>query len=102
MVKEPVPSKVDIGLNKQSYHDVLITSFVLRAMSAQIVYEQVEPFHGAGDFDPIYVVMKDGSEQMLLPQSGSPTHSEYHFAAPVILTDADYVRLPDGTKLPIP
>lgn len=102
LVKEPVPSKVDIGLNKQSYHDVLITSFVLRAMSAQIVYEQVEPFHGAGDFDPIYVVMKDGSEQMLLPQSGSPTHSEYHFAVPVILTDADHVRLPDGTKLPIP
>ena len=71
-------------------------------MSAKIVYEQVEPSHGAGDFDPIYGVMKDGSEHMLLPQSGSPTHSEYHFATPIILSDADHVRLPDGTKLPIP
>lgn len=102
LIETPVLSKVDIGLNKASYHDVVITSFILRAMSAKIVYEQVEPFHGAGDFDPIYVVMKDGSEHMLLPQSGSPTHSEYHFATPIILSDADHVRLPDGTKLPIP
>ena len=71
-------------------------------MSAEITYAYLEPVHGAGDFDPIYVVMKDGSEIMLLPKSGSPTRSKYHFAAPIILADADHVRLPDGTKLPIP
>lgn len=102
LISEPIPGQVNIGLNKDSYHDVRITSFILRAMTAEITYEYVVPVHGAGDFDPIYVVMKDGSEQMLLPKSGSPTYCKYHFAAPIILSDADHVRLPDGTKLPIP
>ena len=102
LIKEPIPAEVNVGLNKDSYHDVRITSFKLRAMTAEIAYEYVEPFHGAGDFDPIYVIMKDGSEVMLVPSSGTPTHSKYHFAAPIILGDADHVRLPDGTKLTIP
>lgn len=102
LIQEPVPGEVNIGLNKDSYHDVMITSFKLRAMSAEIIYEYVVPVHGAGDFDPIYVVMKDGSQVMLLPKSGTPISCTYHFAAPLILSDADYVLLPDGTKLLIP
>ena len=101
LIKEPIPGEVNIGLNKDSYHDVMITSFILRPMTAEITYEYVVPVHGAGDFDPIYVVMKDGSEHMLLPKSGSPVQCKYHFAAPIILDDADYVLMPDGTKLPI-
>lgn len=101
LIKEPIPAQVNIGLNKDSYHDVMITSFKLRAMTAEISYEYVVPVHGAGDFDPIYVVMKNGDEIMLLPKSGSPISCTYHFAAPIILSDADYVRMPDGTQLPI-
>ena len=102
LIMNPIPGRVNIGLNKDSYHDVMITSFRLRAMSAEIAYEYVEPVHGAGDFDPIYVVMKDGTEIMLLPKSGSPVSCTYHFAAPIVLNDADYVLMPDGTKLSIP
>jgi len=101
LIKEPIPGEVNIGLNKDSYHDVMITSFKLRTMSAEISYEYVVPVHGAGDFDPIYVVMKDGSQIMLLPRSGTPVSCTYHFAVPVILSDADYVLMPDGRKLPI-
>ena len=101
LISEPVPGEVNIGLNKDSYHDVMITSFILRPMTAEITYEYVVPVHGAGDFDPIFVVMKNGDEIMLLPKSGTPVSCTYHFAAPIILSDADYVRMPDGTKLPI-
>ena len=101
LIKDPIPGQVNIGLNQDSYHDVMITSFKLRAMSAEITYEYVEPVHGAGDFDSIFVVMKDGTESMLLPKSGSPVSCKYYFAVPIILKDADYVRMPDGTKLPI-
>lgn len=101
LINAPISGQVNVGLNKDSYHDVAITSFILRPMSAEITYEYVEPFHGAGDFDPIYVVMKSGEEVMLLPKSGSPTCSKYHFAAPIILSDADYVRMADGSKLSI-
>lgn len=102
LIKDPVPGEVNIGLNKDSYHDVMITSFKLRAMSAEITYEYVVPVHGAGDFDPIYVVMKDGSQIMLLPRSGTPVSCTYHFAVPLILSGVDHVLLPNGTKLPIP
>lgn len=101
LIKAPIPGRVNIGLNKDSYHDVMITSFKLCAMSAEISYEYVVPVHGAGDFDPIFVVMKDGTEIMFLPKSGSPISCTYHFAAPIILSDADYVLMPDGTRLPI-
>ena len=101
LIKDPVPSEVNISLDKGSYHAVTITSFKLRAMSAEITYKYVESVHEAGDFDPIYVVMRDGSEIMLLPESGSPTRRTYTFAAPIILGDADYVLMPDGTKLPV-
>jgi len=101
LIKAPIPGRVNIGLNKDSYHDVMITSFKLRAMSAEISYEYVVPVHGAGDFDPIFVVMKDGTEIMFLPKSGSPISCTYHFAAPIILSDADYVLMPDGARLPI-
>ena len=102
LISEPIAGRVNIGLNRDSYHDVTVTSFKLRPMSAEIIYEYVEPVHGAGDFDPIYVVMKDATEIMLLPKSGSPISCTYHFAAPIVLDDADYVLMPDGTKLPIP
>lgn len=102
LIKEPISGQVNVGLNKDSYHDVIITSFILRPMTAEITYEHAVPFHGAGDFDPIYVVMKDGSEIMLLPRSGSPTSCKYHFAAPIILSDADYIRMPDNKVLPFP
>ena len=101
LIREPIPGEVNIGLNKDSYHDVMITSFILRPMTAEITYEYVVPVHGAGDFDPIFVVMKNGDEFMLLPKSGTPVSCTYHFAAPIILSDADHVRMPDGTKLPI-
>ena len=101
LIQEPVPGKVNIGLNKDSYHDVMITSLKLRAMSAEITYAYVVPVHGAGDFDPIYVVMKDGTRIMMLPRSGTPVSSTYHFAVPIVLSDADHILLPDGTKLPI-
>ena len=101
LIKDPVPSEVSISLDKGSYHAVTITSFKLRAMSAEITYKYVESVHEAGDFDPIYVVMRDGGESMLLPESGSPGKCTYQFAAPIILSDADYVLMPDGTKLPV-
>ena len=101
LIKDPIPGQVNIGLNKDSYHDVMITSFKLRAMTAEISYEYVVPVHGAGDFDPIYVVMKNGDEIMLLPKSGSPISCTYHFAVPINLSDADYVLMPDGKQLSI-
>lgn len=102
LITEPVPGKVNIGLNKDWYLDVFITSFKLRAMSAEITYEYLEPTHGAGDFDEIFVVMKDGSRMMLIPSQGHPGSCTYDTRSPIILSDAAHVLLPDGTKLPIP
>lgn len=101
LITDPVAGKVNIGLNKDSYQDVWITSVKLRAMSAEVSYEYMEPVYGSGEFDPIYVVMKDGSQILMEPRSGHTGCSKYSFSVPVIFSDADYVLLPDGTKLPV-
>jgi len=102
MIQQPVEGEVNIALNKESYHKVMITSLKLRALSAEITYEFLEPTHASGEFDAIFVVMKDGSQIMMLPKSGYTGFCTYHFAVPIILTDVDYVLLPGGIKLPVP
>lgn len=103
MVSEPVLSEVDLALGgKALYRQVKVTSIKLKAFSAQITYEYLEPTHGAGDFDPIYVVMKDGSEIFMSPSSGHPGVMTFRFYAPIILDEVDYVLMPNGEKLYVP
>lgn len=100
MIREPILSEVDISLGEKSiYRQVKITSIKLKALSAQITYEYVEPTHGAGDFDPIYVVMKDGSKCFMSPSSGHPGVMTFNFYSPVILDEVDHILLPSGEKL---
>lgn len=101
VIKEPVAGEVNIALNKDSYKKVTITSIKLRALSAEITYEFLEPTHASGEFDSIFVVMKDGRQVLMRPKSGHPGRCTYEFSVPVILSDTDYVLLPDGTRLPI-
>ena len=107
-ITEPVPGQVNISLGDPLYKDVYITSLKLRALSAEIRYEYVEPeiINGepripAGEFDPIYVVMKDGTEVWMVNQSGYPGGLTFQFLSPIVLENVSHVLLPDGTKLPI-
>lgn len=109
LITEPVPGRVNISLGDPVYEDVNITSLKLRAMSAEINYEYVEPqiINGepripAGEFDPIYVVMKDGTEVWMVNEGGYPGGMTFQFLTPIVLEEVSHVLLPDGTKLPIP
>lgn len=101
-ITKPVPGRVNVSLEEPIYMDVNITSLKLRAMSAEITYEFIEPFHAAGDFDDIYVVMKDGSREWVVNSAGNPGCCLFRFRTPIILEEVSHILLPDGTKLPIP
>ena len=103
MISEPILSQVDLALGGDAlYQQVKVTSIKLKALSAQITYEYLEPTHGAGDFDPIYVIMKDGSEIFMSPSSGHSGVMTFQFYSPVILDEVDYVLMPDGERLYVP
>lgn len=109
LITEPIPGRVNISLGEPMYKDVMITSLKLRAMSAEINYEYLEPeiINGeyripAGEFDPIYVVMKDGTEVWMANEGGYPGGLTFQFLAPIVLEEVSHVLLPDGTELPIP
>ena len=102
LITEPVAGQVDIGLDKNRYENVKITSFKLRAMSAELSYEYLLPVHGAGDFETIYVVMKNGKRIELRDAAAYPGYCSFRTLEPIVLTDVDHVLLPNGTELMIP
>lgn len=81
--------------------EISITSFVLRPLGATVYAES----QGALDLtynadQKIFVVMKDGSQIQLLPAWGAMGEQHLECAAPIVLSEVDYILMPDGAKLP--
>lgn len=81
---------------------VQITSFKLRALTAEFSYEYSQKAQVNADFGDFYVVMKDGSRTLMHQSLGYPNYNTYYFDAPIVLEDTDHILLPDGTKLMMP
>lgn len=85
------------------YEDVTITSFLLRSLSASIYLDGDETVDFTYyDQCPIRVVMKDGSEVQLRTSAGQPGEAKLLADTPIVLENAEYVLLADGTKLMMP
>ena len=80
--------------------EVLLTSFELRTFGAIMTYEQSPDERSeAIDFIGVQIIMKDGSAVELSPSDGQVGIFTFRLAAPIILTDVDYVQFPDGLML---
>ena len=99
LVREPVTTNIVTAWTMKGedvYHDVTITSFVLRNLSATVTFEG-----NGGDLTDyqnekyVTVVMEDGTEIRLQERNGTALDAE----APIDLDAVDYVLLTDGTKL---
>ena len=107
LIREPVPGKVAYGWDLQGndvYQDTMITSFILRPMSASILcdLERIAPdFLTVGD-RCVYVVMKDGSQAAFYSDSAGPGIQNLQTDTPIDLEQVAYVQLPDGTVLMAP
>ena len=84
--------------------EVTVTSFILRPLSATIIYE----CDGGVNFTDhkemrMYVVMKDGSKVELEDYgSGGVGFAVLNANAPIVLENADYIIMADGTKIMVP
>lgn len=102
LLTEPMPYKSRIEITDSEFliEDLILTSIVLRPLSAEICFE--------GDMDKVAiaglpaVVMKDGSTVEMGIRSGGNGETGYQMDIPIILEDVDYVLLPNGTKIPMP
>ena len=107
LIEAPVPSRTAIGWDLKGndvYEDTIITSFILRPMSAMIIcdLEDVAPdFLTEGD-RCIYVVMKDGSKIILNGDSAGSGIQHLQPESVIDLETVDHVILADGTKIPVP
>ena len=80
---------------------VQITSFRLRALTAELtfVYSEKDPINGR--FDDIYVVMKDGTQICLTDNSVMPNFLSYTFDAPIDLNQVDHILFHDGAVISV-
>ena len=107
LITEPLKTKVAYGWDLQGndvYQDTVITSFILRPMSASIICDLE---HAAPDFLTVgdrcvYVVMKDGSKGAFHGDSAGSGIQNLQTDTPIDLEQVSYLLLPDGTKLMVP
>lgn len=107
LISEPIPAQVAYGWDFQGndvYQDTMITSFILRPMSASILCDLE---HAAPDFLTVgdrcvYVVMKDGSQVAFHGDSAGSGIQNLQTDTPIDLEQVSYLLLPDGTKLTAP
>ena len=107
MITEPLKAKVAYGWDLQGndvYQDTVITSFILRPMSASIIcdMEDAAPdFLTVGD-RCVYVVMKDGSRVAFYGDSAGFGIQDLQTDTPIDLSQVSHLLLPDGTRLTVP
>ena len=107
LITDPLPSRVAYGWDMQGndvYQDTIITSFILRPMSASIIcdLEDIAPdFLTVGD-RCVYVIMKDGSRVSFQGDNASSGVQNLQAESSIDLSQVASVIMPDGTELQVP
>lgn len=87
---------------RDAYEYVTISSFTLNSFSAVIKHDaNALVFFRNRDGEEIAVVMNDGSEIVLYDSSTTRDTCELHSSVPIVLSEVNYIRMPDGTILSI-
>ena len=107
LIDEPIQAQVAYGWDLQGndvYQDTVITSFILRPMSASIICDlkDIAPdFLTVGD-RCVYVVMKDGSRIAFYSDSAGDGIQNLQTDTPIDLKEVSCLLLPDGTEIIVP
>ena len=106
MITQPLKTKVAYGWDLQGndvYQDTVITSFILRPMSASIFcdMDSAPDFLTVGD-RCVTVVMKDGSQVAFHSDSAGSGIQNLQTDTPIDLEQVSHLLMPDGTILTVP
>lgn len=107
MISSPIPAKVAYGWDMQGndmYKETMITSFVLRPMSATIVSDMED---AAPDFLTVgdrcaYVLMADGSRIALRSDNADSGIQNLTPEETIDLSQVVSILMPDGTEIKVP
>lgn len=83
-----------------SYEDVIITTFTLNPFSVEISHkaDALVTFTNPKE-ETVVVVMRDGSEIELRHFSATRNTTVLNCSVPIVITEVDHIRMPDGTVL---
>ena len=96
---EPVIVTVNIGLDREWFVDVVVTSVKLWTMSAEVRYSHLMDTDGAADLD-FCVVMLDGTQvRMGYAEDARPGICSYRFSEPLMLSEVAYILMSNGVRL---
>lgn len=104
LVSSPVTVKAYATRNSESsYQEITITSFTLNSFSAQIDHtaDALVNFTNPAE-EKVVAMMRDGSEIKFHHFSSSRTTTTLNSYVPIVLSEVDHIRMPDGTILPMP
>lgn len=91
------------GNRNKAYEDVIITGFTLYSFSAEICHEADALVTFANpENEKVVAVMRDGSQIELRHFSADRDKTVLNSSIPIVLSEVDHVRMPDGTILRAP
>ena len=106
MISTPVTAQTCYGFSPDgtpALEEVSITSFILRPLGATIYAQSMGALDFTYDYEkPIFVVMEDGSQILLLSAWGAMGEQHLECASPIVLDEVDHILMPDGTKITAP
>lgn len=104
MLTEPLNCKAKVYDSDTEYHevDVTLTSVILRPLSAEIRFADYTDTYRLAGFALMKIFMKDGSFVEMGMRSTGNGENKYSMHAPLIISEVDYLLLPDGTKIFMP
>lgn len=104
LLNEPLSCTAKVHTAESEYEEVNIeiSSIVLRPLSATVEFANYSDTFGLAGFGQLSIYMKDGSSTKMTMGSGGNGVNNYSTKSPVILSEVDYILLPDGTRVNMP
>lgn len=104
LLNEPLSCTAKVYTAESEYEEVNIeiSSIVLRPLSATVEFANYSDTFGLAGFGQLSIYMKDGSSTKMTMGSGGNGINHYSTNSPVILSEVDYILLPDGTRVNMP
>lgn len=104
LLQQPMEYTARVYTSGSEYEEVevTLTSFILRPLSADLLFKSNVDAASLAGFGQLCVVMEDGSSVKMDLVMGGNGYIRYFPDVPVAVREADYLLLPDGMRIEVP
>lgn len=104
LLPQPMEYTARVYVSESEYEEVevTLTSFILRPLSADLLFKSNVDAASLAGFGQLCVVMEDGSSVKMDLAMGGNGYIRYFPDEPIAVREADYLLLPDGMRIEVP